>query len=122
MKQRYKHNRIRFSNSIIEILMCIGLANRYKDEGINDKFVFWTDIALYNASGKYELQERIKKAIEADEQFDISIIYNEIFGKPNDVYHDIFKNQIITTWQQKKLPSVRHMFCIMNFEYIKDMA
>ncbi|NMB96778.1 MAG: hypothetical protein GYA02_09240 [Clostridiaceae bacterium] len=85
MKQRYKHNRIRFNNSIIEILMCIGLANRYKDEGNNDKFVFWMETALYNASGKYELQKQIKKAIDADEQFDISIIYSEIFGKPNDV-------------------------------------
>ena len=59
MKQRYKHNRIRFNNSIIEILMCIGLATDIKMRVITIN-LFFDGTALYNASGKYELQKQIK--------------------------------------------------------------
>jgi transcriptional regulator with PAS, ATPase and Fis domain len=80
LKHRYKNNRIRFNNTILEIMIFIALANRFKDEGNDEKFAYWMEFALYNASGKHELQKQIKEAIGANQEFDFSKIYNVIFG------------------------------------------
>lgn len=80
MKHRYKSNKLRFNNSIIETIIFITLANRYKDEENKEKYAYWMEYALYNTSGNFDLQKDISSAIKEYAEFDVGIIYNNIFG------------------------------------------
>lgn len=85
MKQRYKPNKLRFDNSIIETIIFITLANRYKDEGNKEKYVYWMESAFYNLSGNYDLQKELRVSIKEYAEFDIEIIYKKIFeAKANE--------------------------------------